>query len=90
MKLLISFLVVILIYAGNAWPDCPSDCQRDYQSEINSCRAQYTDPDDADDLMVCMDDAKREYESCLAECETESNSTEVVNSFLKRVRPITL
>ena len=27
-------------------------------------------------LKTCMDDAKKEYESCLEECETEASSTD--------------
>jgi len=30
----------------------------------------------ADDLKTCMDDAKKGYELCLEECETEAKSTE--------------
>ena len=76
MRFLVSFIIMILIFGGQAWADCKSDCQNDYQSEVNSCRAEYSDPDDAGDLATCMDDAKKEYESCLAECETESDAME--------------
>jgi hypothetical protein len=76
MKFLIPLLSLILMYGGQAWADCKSDCQNDYQSEVNSCRAQYNDPDGADDLQSCIDNAKSEYDSCLEDCETEASSTE--------------
>ncbi len=65
--------IVILLYGGQAWGDCKSDCQNDYQSEINSCREQFSEPDDGDDLAECTDDAKKGYEFCLEECETEAD-----------------
>ena len=81
MKFAISFFILLLIFGGQAWADCKSDCQNDYQSEINSCKDQFSDPDDADDLATCMDDAKTEYESCLEECETEASDVAMVSSF---------
>jgi hypothetical protein len=77
MKFLIPLIILILMCGGQAWADCKSDCQNDYQSEVNSCKANYDDPEDADDLKTCMDDARKGYESCLEECETEDSSTEV-------------
>jgi len=32
-------------------------------------RTEQDDPDDADELQVCIDNAKSEYESCIDECE---------------------
>jgi|APFre7841882654_1041346.scaffolds.fasta_scaffold53755_3 hypothetical protein len=77
MKFLIALFILILTYGGQARADCKADCQSEYQSQVNLCRAQYDDPDDADDLKTCMDDAKKEYDSCLEECETEASSTDV-------------
>ncbi len=76
MKFLITLFILILTYGGQAWADCKADCQTEYQSELNLCKTQYDDPDDADDLKTCMDDARKGYESCLEECETEDSSTE--------------
>ena len=81
MRLFVSFFIVMLLCGGHAWADCKSDCQNDYQSEVNSCKAQFSDPDDAEDLTTCMDDARREYESCLEECETAARSMTGVNPF---------
>ena len=69
MKFLISLAVVLLLYLPNAWADCKSDCQDEYQSEVNSCKEQYDDPDDADELQTCLNDARRGYESCINDCE---------------------
>ena len=69
MKLLMILAMLILISASPAWAGCKSDCQNDYQSEVELCRANYDDPDDADELQICMDNAKSEYESCINDCE---------------------
>ncbi len=73
MRFLIFFSIVILTCGGQARADCKADCQNEYQSEVQSCKANYDDPDD---LKTCMDDARKGYESCLEECETEDSSTE--------------
>ncbi|RPJ05561.1 MAG: hypothetical protein EHM36_08140 [Deltaproteobacteria bacterium] len=70
MKLFMSLImVVLLISVPNAWSDCKSDCLEDYESEINSCKTQYEDPEDADDLRECFENAKSEYDSCIEECD---------------------
>jgi hypothetical protein len=69
MRLFISLVMVIFIFAPPTWADCKSDCQSEYESEITSCKTQYSDPEDADDLQMCLDDAKSEYASCNNECE---------------------
>ena len=69
MKFLISFAVVLLLYLPNGWADCKSDCQDEYQSEVESCKTLQDDPDEADELRICFDDAKSEYEAWVNECE---------------------
>ena len=69
MKLLICLVIVILLHGPNAWGDCASDCRDVYDSEVESCNMQYDEPDDADDLQMCLDNAKSEYDSCVEECE---------------------
>ena len=51
------------------WAGCKSDCRDEYDSEVESCKLMYDDPDDADDLQTCIQDARDEYESCIEECE---------------------
>jgi hypothetical protein len=36
------------------WAGCKSDCRDEYDSEIESCKSQYDDPDDADELRQCI------------------------------------
>jgi hypothetical protein len=69
VKFLMILAMLILISASPAWAGCKSDCQDDYQSEVESCRTNYDDPDDADELKICMDNAKSEYDSCVNDCE---------------------
>ena len=69
MKLFISLVLVVLLCASSGWAGCKSDCKDDYESEVNSCKTQNDDPDDADELQMCLDNAKIEYESCINECE---------------------
>ena len=73
MKRFMSMAMVILLcgllWGPRAWAGCRSDCQEDYNSEVNSCREQFNDPDDADDLKVCLDNALSEYNTCFNECE---------------------
>ncbi len=75
MKFLISMAAVILLCGllsgPRAWADCRSDCQEDYNSEVNSCREQFDDPDDADELKMCLNNALSEYNTCVNECEAE-------------------
>ena len=68
MKFLICLASVLLLYLPNAWADCKSDCQDEYESAVNSCKEQYYDPDDADELQMCLDSAKGDYDTCIDEC----------------------
>ena len=74
MKFLISLTAVLLLQMPNAWADCKSDCQKEYESMVKSCREQYDDPDDADELQICFDSAKGDYDSCIDECEDSTQS----------------
>lgn len=49
---------------------CITNCRDEYDSEVDSCRSQYDDPDDADDLRQCIDNAKDEYDDCVHECKS--------------------
>lgn len=49
---------------------CISDCRDEYDSEVDSCRTQYDEPDEADDLRQCIDNAKDEYDDCVRECRS--------------------
>ena len=55
--------------AAMIWAGCKSDCRDEYQSEIESCHLLHDEPDEAEDLQICLRDAKDEYEECLEECD---------------------
>jgi hypothetical protein len=65
-------VVLVLITSGfniRAIAGCKSDCQDQYESEIQSCNEQYDEPDDDEMLRTCVEDAKNEYQSCVDECD---------------------
>lgn len=71
-KLVVVVLTLVLILFGyclRSIAGCKSDCRDDYESAVESCKLMYDDPDDADMLKICIDDAKSEYESCIDDCE---------------------
>ena len=49
---------------------CKTDCRDEYESERDSCMLLYDDPDDADDLQMCLQEAKSTYDDCVEECES--------------------
>jgi len=63
------FALIILGFGLRSMADCKSDCQDEYQSEVDSCKTLPDDPDEPDMLETCMDDAKSQYESCIEQCE---------------------
>jgi hypothetical protein len=65
-----SALPLILLAASSAllWAGCISDCKDNYDSEVESCKMLYDDPDEADELQQCIQNAKDEYQSCVEEC----------------------
>lgn len=58
------------IAAAPVHAGCVSDCRDNYESEVESCKLLYDDPDDSDSLSVCIDNAKSEYEDCVDECHS--------------------
>ena len=63
------FMLILFGFTLRSIADCKSDCQDQYESATESCREQYDDPNDADELQTCMENAKSEYDSCIHECE---------------------
>jgi hypothetical protein len=60
-----------LVFAVSpAWSGCKSECRDAYESEVESCYGGYPDPDEASDLMMCIDSASGDYESCIQECDS--------------------
>jgi hypothetical protein len=68
-KRLILPLVLFAMSSTMIWAGCKSDCRDEYESEVQSCHQRYDDPDDADDLQRCIQNAKDEYEYCVEECD---------------------
>lgn len=67
------FILLVALFGGSlamVWAGCKSDCRDEYDSEIESCKSQYDDPEDADELRQCIQNAKDEYESCIDECDS--------------------
>jgi len=52
-----------LVYAA-----CKSDCREEYESARDDCVLLYDHPDEADDLQMCLQSAKDDYDECIAEC----------------------
>ena len=44
-----------------------SDCRDEYDSAREDCMLMHEDPDEADDLQMCLEDAKSAYEDCIEE-----------------------
>ncbi len=63
------FILLIFGVSLDSMAGCKSECREDYESQVDSCREMYDDPDDADALKSCMDDANDQFESCMNECE---------------------
>ncbi len=66
------FILPAFLFAMSSamiWAGCKSDCRDDYESEVESCRLIYDTPDDADELQMCIQNAKDQYESCIEECD---------------------
>ena len=72
-KWIIILSILVLINFGfslRSTAGCKSDCRDAYESEVQSCKDQYADPDDAGMLNMCLDNARIEYQSCIDECES--------------------
>jgi len=65
-------ILLIALYTASAamlWAGCKSDCKEKYQSEVDSCHLLHDEPDEADDLRMCLQDAKEQYDNCIEECD---------------------
>jgi hypothetical protein len=49
---------------------CISDCRDQYESDVEDCKNQYDDPDDADDLRRCIQEAKETFDECQEDCRS--------------------
>ena len=69
MKAVVTAVLIFTCPLEIIWAGCKSDCRDEYESEVESCRLLYDDPDDSDDLRFCIENAKDEFESCIEECD---------------------
>ncbi|MGD0947054.1 MAG: hypothetical protein ABSA52_06460 [Candidatus Binatia bacterium] len=58
------------VMPGVARAGCKTDCEDDYDSAKSDCVLLHDDPDEADDLRACIDDARSDYEDCEDECNS--------------------
>jgi hypothetical protein len=58
----LALVVTLITAAAPAWAGCKSD----YQDAIQSCQMLHDEPDEADDLRLCLEEARDEYESCIS------------------------
>ena len=73
-KWIIILRIFVLINFGSSLGSMAcrkSDCRDEYASEVESCKDRHDDPDDAGMLNMCLDNARREYESRIDECENQ-------------------
>ena len=50
------------------WAERVFDSKDDYDSTIATCKVLYDDPEKLDDLRICLQAAKDDYESCIEDC----------------------
>jgi hypothetical protein len=67
-------LLCTLFLAQPSYAGCKSDCLDEYQSAKEDCINLHDDPDEADDLRMCIDDAKAAYDECVEDCENYVSS----------------
>jgi hypothetical protein len=64
------FLLAALLLPSVSIGGCKTDCRDEYESARDDCLHTYDDPDEAEDLQACLEDAKSSYEDCTEECES--------------------
>lgn len=65
-----ALVVLALLLPRISGAGCKSDCLDEYQSARQECVLLYSEPDDADDLQMCVENAKATYDDCIEECES--------------------
>ncbi len=69
IRIALILLLIVVLPSAMVWAGCKSDCRDTYESEIESCKLLHDGPDDADDLQLCIQVAKDDYDSCVEECD---------------------
>ena len=74
-SVLFGFARLTLVPPGAARAKCGKQCDTSLSSDIDDCRLQYgEDPADADDLAICIREARDGYRSCLDDCASAAIS----------------
>ncbi len=74
--IVIVFVTLVIALAGlrKVLASCGASCDSTYQSDIASCHVMYgDDPDDADDLAICIQTARDDYRNCVEECADQAD-----------------
>lgn len=69
----LTFVVgVSLVFVPMGYAGCGGDCDDEYRAAIEDCQLQFGDePSDADDLAMCIQDAREQYRACAEGCADE-------------------
>jgi hypothetical protein len=70
IKRLVLSVIMLTMSAAMIWAGCKSECRDEYDAAIESCKSDYDDPDDVDELRQCIQNETDEYESCIEECNS--------------------
>jgi len=65
---LFSLILLMFLFGNIANAGCVSGCKDEFDSEIQSCKFIWDDPDDSYMLESCIDSAKSSYQWCIDEC----------------------
>jgi hypothetical protein len=65
-----ALLMVSVLFPRFSMAGCKSDCRDQYDSARDDCVATYDDPEEADDLQMCLEEARSTYEECIQECDS--------------------
>jgi hypothetical protein len=68
----VTVLVPFILFPGPARASCGEDCDSSYQSEVDSCSLTNDAPEDGEDLSLCVQSAKDDYQSCLDDCVNQN------------------
>lgn len=66
---IIAVSLAVVFPVALVWAGCKTDCREEYESEVESCKLLHDGPDDFDDLQMCIQSAKDDYDSCIEECD---------------------
>jgi hypothetical protein len=68
-----ALITVALLLPRRARATCGEDCDSTYQSDVESCSQQFSDPEDGNDLSLCVQNSKDDYSSCLDDCASQND-----------------